>query len=298
MSKRTVVGTPTVLPKEEYERARQMQSRATSIGIPRMAPVPPDGAPPSDVGYQPPPTQPGASGRELQPYGRPVRQPDPRELALTGRESAQLVARQGLQRLQKNEMLALFHRVDTALAARPGRSVLFIAPNPGAGSSSLACGYSQVAVQASDRRVLLVDARHPGAHEELARATITDTILTGRSVTSTAQLLGGGLYHNLLMSYGSEERTASLLKEQRFWRSLTAEFDEVVIDTPAVTESQMGLVLASLVDGVVVVVEAEETLRSQVRQLVDDLRMFRANVLGTVLNKRRDYLPRWLHRRL
>ena len=234
----------------------------------------------------------------MQPYARPRLEPDPRELALTGRECAELVARKGLRRLQKNEMLALFHRVDTALGVRAGRSVLFIAPNPGAGSSSIAHGYSQVAIQASDRRILMVDARDPGPQEELPRPTITHAISTGKLVTQTAQLLGGGLYHNLLMSHGTQERTASLLKEPRFWRSLTAEFDEVVIDTPAVSESQLGLVLASLVDGVVVVVEAEETSRSQVRKLVDDLRQFRANVLGTVLNKRRDYLPKWLYRRL
>jgi protein-tyrosine kinase len=195
-------------------------------------------------------------------------------------------------------MLSLFHRVDTALGPRAGRSLLFIAANPGAGSSSVAHGYSQVAIQAADRRVLLVDASEPGPHETVPQKTISETIVAGERVTETAQLLGGGLYHNLLMRHGTQERTASLLKEERYWRSLVSEFDEVVIDTPAVTESQLGLVISSLVDGVVVVVEAEETQKSQVRHLVDDLRTFRARLLGTVFNKRRYYLPRWMYRHL
>jgi Mrp family chromosome partitioning ATPase len=215
---------------------------------------------------------------------------------LTGRERAALLAREGLQRLHKGEMLALFHRVDTALGRRPGRAVLFVAAHSGAGSSSIAHGYGQVATQ--DRRVLILDAREPQPDEFVPPMSVAAAVLSGCGVADTAELLAPGLYHNLLMAPGMQERTAALVKDERFWRSMVAEFDEVVIDSPAVTESQIGLVMSSRADGVVVVVEAEATRKSQVLRLMEDLHMFHAQVLGTVFNKRTYHMPRWLYRRL
>ena len=75
-------------------------------------------------------------------------------------------------------------------------------------------------------------------------------------------------------------------------------FTLLVIDIPAPTELNGSVCLASQLDGVVLVIEAERAdgrvaLRTK-QQLVDA----NVNLLGVVLNKRRQHVPGWLYRRL
>ena len=64
------------------------------------------------------------------------------------------------------------------------------------------------------------------------------------------------------------------------------------------TDSQEVLNLAPLVDGVIVVVEANRTRRSQIAFLERIIAGARGHVLGHVLNKRTYAIPPWLYRRL
>jgi Mrp family chromosome partitioning ATPase len=81
-------------------------------------------------------------------------------------------------------------------------------------------------------------------------------------------------------------------------RAMRSDFDHVIIDGGALTTSPDSLLVASKVDGVILVVQAERTGSETVREASNQLRMAGANVLGAVLNRRRDYLPGFLSRRL
>ena len=73
-------------------------------------------------------------------------------------------------------------------------------------------------------------------------------------------------------------------------------FAAVVIDAPALADSSDALVLSRHCDGTVVVVRAERTTRPSVRDALGKLERHGAEVLGTVLNGRRSYLPSWMER--
>lgn len=223
---------------------------------------------------------------------------DPREGSLNGREFMELFNRKGLARVARNELTSLRHRLDVALGKRSGRTVLFLGGNAGAGASSIAYGYAQLSAQTSDRRVLIVEVREPGEDEPAPSISLTDSFARGRRLCETAELVGRNMFHNFLASVGTRERVASVLAEADFWQALTREFDEVVFDCSASDESQVGLVLSSHTSATILVVEAERTHKLAMRKLLSDLRMFQANVIGTVLNKRQHYIPRWIYRYL
>jgi Mrp family chromosome partitioning ATPase len=71
-----------------------------------------------------------------------------------------------------------------------------------------------------------------------------------------------------------------------------------IIDCPALSASSDVLSLAPHVDGVVVVVAANETHKSQIANVERQVRMVNGKILGYVLNKRKYMVPDWLYKRL
>ncbi|MET0284659.1 MAG: hypothetical protein ABW352_09325 [Polyangiales bacterium] len=81
-------------------------------------------------------------------------------------------------------------------------------------------------------------------------------------------------------------------------RSLTSSFDLVVVDLPPASEGPLGPSLCKGLDGVVVVVEAERTRLPALRATRKAIEMHGGTIIGSVLNKRRFYIPNSLYKRL
>jgi succinoglycan biosynthesis transport protein ExoP len=72
----------------------------------------------------------------------------------------------------------------------------------------------------------------------------------------------------------------------------------VIVDAPAVLTDVSAVALSRRVSGVLLVVEAEKTRAPIVQQARRLIEMGGGRVLGAVLNKRRNNIPRWLYRRV
>jgi Mrp family chromosome partitioning ATPase len=80
--------------------------------------------------------------------------------------------------------------------------------------------------------------------------------------------------------------------------ALRVSFDNILIDCGPLHESSDAAVLASNVDGVVIVVEAGRSRRDQIMNAQRTIEQAGGKFLGFVLNKRRYPVPDWLYRRL
>jgi Mrp family chromosome partitioning ATPase len=80
--------------------------------------------------------------------------------------------------------------------------------------------------------------------------------------------------------------------------ALRVSFDNILIDCGPLHDSPDAAVLASSVDGVVIVVEAARSRRDQVVNAQRTIEQAGGKFLGFVLNKRRYPVPEWLYRRL
>jgi Mrp family chromosome partitioning ATPase len=78
---------------------------------------------------------------------------------------------------------------------------------------------------------------------------------------------------------------------------LIAEFDYVLIDGPPLATTFDSALLARMSDGLVLVLEAEQTLRERARSIKSDLELAEVRVLAAVLNKRSFPIPDLLYRR-
>lgn len=80
--------------------------------------------------------------------------------------------------------------------------------------------------------------------------------------------------------------------------ALRVTFDNILIDCRSLHNASDAAVLASSVDGVVVVVEAGESRSSEIINAQRTIEQAGGKFLGFVLNKRRYPVPEWLYKRL
>lgn len=104
--------------------------------------------------------------------------------------------------------------------------------------------------------------------------------------------------HSLRSPNGSHEdgKRRELLSDDdlRAWlRGLRNEYEYVFFDLPPVSTGLQPM--TSQLDGVVLVVAAQTVQREAARRAVEVLQVSGVPVLGTVLNKRRQYIPQWLY---
>ncbi|HEY1463591.1 MAG TPA: hypothetical protein VGF44_09260 [Terriglobales bacterium] len=83
-----------------------------------------------------------------------------------------------------------------------------------------------------------------------------------------------------------------------YFDQLRRELRYVLIDCPSLKDSQDAITLAPLVDGVVLVVEADRTRKDQILYAERMIEAARGRLLGHILNRRSYVVPDWLHRRM
>jgi Mrp family chromosome partitioning ATPase len=84
----------------------------------------------------------------------------------------------------------------------------------------------------------------------------------------------------------------------QFWDKMRAEFELVVVDSPALSHSFDPVMIANQMDATILVVNAESTRAPVARNLRDRLTEVGGPVIGCVLNRRRYHIPGFLYRRL
>ncbi len=180
-------------------------------------------------------------------------------------------------------MAQLVSRIDTALGSRPARLLQFLGTSWGAGVPDVAFAYASLSAQLCKRRVLLISAEDPDV--ELG---VLDCLQCGRPLESAVRQVSGTLSYTAFRGLREPDYAAhAMIAQSALWAKLRDGFDEVVVGSSTPHASQFGLVVASNVDAVMMVVDAEHTQIARVRDILDDLRSVRANVLGTIMNQRR-----------
>jgi capsular exopolysaccharide synthesis family protein len=119
--------------------------------------------------------------------------------------------------------------------------------------------------------------REPGLTDVLRGTNVLADALRSTSIDRLS-LLAAGSASPAAGETMDEPRLAALLD------GLSASFDLIILDTPAVLEAADATVIGRMVDGCILVVRAGETDRALVRQAQQQLALVGARVIGAVLN--------------
>lgn len=170
------------------------------------------------------------------------------------------------------------------------RTLLVTSPSPSDGRTSVAVSLA-VAVAHSGRRVLLIDAnfRRPSVRHlfpEVGEAGLSDALSAQQSWRECAA--DTSLPNLAVMSSGKMPPNPNELLGSDLARTIftemAAEYDQVIFDGPPLLLISDAAVLATMVDGVVLVVRAGSNTYGIVQRSRDTLARLGAHTLGVVLN--------------
>ena len=206
---------------------------------------------------------------------------------------AQPIADEEYQKLRANLL--------TALGPSTMRTILVTSPRHREGATTVALGLATTLAKDRDARVLLIEAnlRSPALGRTLATESnggLVDYLQGRQPVESVVtridsanfSVVSAGRITNGVAQNVDFELLGEMLARLR------PEYDFVVIDSPPVNSYADTSVLASKVDGVILVIEADRTPVAEAEAAKRQLERVGSRILGVVLNRKRSYIPAFI----
>jgi Mrp family chromosome partitioning ATPase len=163
----------------------------------------------------------------------------------------------------------------------------------------------QAAYPDQDHSVLLIDTqvRHPSLHRmlevifegglwELLREELLPQEVMKKVESSNLKVITLGEKRDF--HYGSKwiDTLKDTLRKNR------TRFEFIILDIPPILTYAEGILLSKLCDGIVLVLQAENTRYEVVQEAQKLLEHSNVPVIGCILNRRKYHLPKWLYERL
>ncbi len=177
-------------------------------------------------------------------------------------------------------------------------TVLVAAPRHGEGATTVAVGLANALAKEREARVLLLEAN--------LRTPCFTAILPVTTTSGLIDFIAGRVAPEALVTR-LEEANLSVIAAgpppsqpmdlemiDALLARLHSQFDFIVVDAPPINSYADTSVLATKVDGVILVVEADVTPLHEAESAKRQLDKVGARILGVVLNRRRSYIPAFL----
>ena len=240
-----------------------------------------------------------------------VRTPDDVELRLAApvaasipRQKRGLSLRRGGSRLYRKkcqELMADILMTQHVAGRTRGRSIGVIGVDVGVGASTLAANLALASDVDCRLKTVLVDADSrqrsvskmfglngsPGLVELLQGEASPDECLQ-KVNDGKVELVASAADSNCEMLSNSAEEIVQALE------AYLTEYDLLIVDLPAASQPDQAVALAKHLDCVLVVAESEKSQIASTERLLNRLYGSNTEVLGVVLSKTRDYLPRFV----
>jgi Mrp family chromosome partitioning ATPase len=204
----------------------------------------------------------------------------------------------------KDDIISLYRSINAALSGSQKKVIQFIGSREGEGTSTIVREFAMVSAKRFSKSVLLLDAdiHKPSQHSFFnisPRYSCEDVMKYGEPIDNALYQVGNSrLFVSIMSGHStSSHQFFDSLRSDNFWDKLQ-EFDLILVDSSPATTSSDGLSLSRIVDGVVLVVEAEETRWPIAISVKDKIEKNGGKILGITLNKRRHYIPEFIYNKL
>lgn len=205
----------------------------------------------------------------------------------------------------EKEMNRLHQSVRAVLPPSKKVVVQFVGSRRNEGTSTIVNEFGRFLAERAGKYVLLVDGDHTHLSQHYIfkhrpSRSLQDILDEGKSLEGViSQVRNSRLFLTRLNNARTSNHVASVsMSDKSVWNRLRSEFDFTLIDSPPLSDSDESLTLCPVVDGVVLVVEAEQTRSQVVASTKDRIIQQGGSILGLVFNKQRHYIPEWIYKRL
>jgi capsular exopolysaccharide synthesis family protein len=188
---------------------------------------------------------------------------------------------------------------------KTGYAVAFAGVKDGEGASTMALNFASAFAANSSKSVVLVDGnlRDPILHHEFEvkkKKALVDVIAGKATVEDAVTEVIPKKYYFLQAGH-TEQNPVSIFESAKFSllvRNLKERYDLVIFDSPSVLGSPGTSLIASTMDGLILVVQANGTRWEVARSAKRDLESAHIRVLGAILNKQQFIIPEAIYKRL
>ena len=200
------------------------------------------------------------------------------------------------------ELNKLYRAIDNVTPGLTNRIIQFASAYNSEGASLIAFDAAVVAALAG-KRVLFIDTT--GVQHETAKKLAESLKFTLNALFTNNKPLGevmvmadrSNLFYTMLRTTGDAAISLNdLMNFEIFINSLRNSYDLIIMDAVNFMDNTLALSITKAVDGTVLVLEAEKTRVPVAFQMKKVIEESGGRVIGSVLNKRRFYIPKMLYR--
>jgi len=199
------------------------------------------------------------------------------------------------------EMSTLYQTITAALPDSSHRSILFVGSRSSEGTSTIAREFAKTVASRMEKEVVLVDC--DGSYNGLVYPEMDpdlkiDASLSAGQIEKALCPVDGTSLCVLPLFRLSDSKGLQVIDFGNgggFWNSLKERFELVVVDFPPAMMYTSGPSIISLVDGVIIVVEAEKTRWQVALAVKEKVIKSGGTVLGVVFNKQQHYIPQCIY---
>jgi len=234
----------------------------------------------------------------------PVMVPEAEPLPPQEGEAVNFIPPMEMDAMAREEITKMVHRLFLLASSDAPHRVVFSATEPGNGTTFVCAHAAEILASQVGRTVCVVDCnfRSPSLHEQFGvenHRGLSDALRGDGPIQQYARQLHRNLW---LVSAGTASESAvGLLTSDRMRMrvsELASQFDYVLMDVAPLNNSNHGIVLGHLADGVALVLKANSSRRDSTRETIQLLQSSNVRVLGAVLNQRTFPIPERIYSRL
>jgi Mrp family chromosome partitioning ATPase len=223
----------------------------------------------------------------------------------TGDETERFLT--GIDAAFKHSLLNLRNSIDSEMRAKDSRVVMFTSALPGEGKTTIVSFLARLLAAAESDRILLVDCAvaNPELHELFGLSIekgILDHLSGEATLEAVTRTVDAGFLDVITSGLRREaDITQPLFNSERmssFTRTVAERYDYVLIDTSAVLEAPETPIIGSYANGAVMVIRAGKTKREVIRRDMMTVEKLDGRFIGTVLNRKKYYIPEFIYRRI
>jgi Mrp family chromosome partitioning ATPase len=218
---------------------------------------------------------------------------------VTGRAATGLSGKP-LPRSVEDKLQATYQAISAQIEPGRGAVVAFAGAQAGDDSAKLLIALARLASSKLQKRVLVLAAAPSPAFNQLGgsvsgweegvRTGNVDSLISAVNENlSVGQLASAPASLPAIVASGQIRSILSGLRNR---------FDLILIEAPSFGGNADAILMAPLVDGFVLVVEAGKTRHQAVRQYMMQIEAQQGRIFGVILNKRRLYIPGFIYRKL
>jgi capsular exopolysaccharide synthesis family protein len=188
---------------------------------------------------------------------------------------------------------------------RPIQTLAVASSVSGEGASTIAAGLAISLAENGAGEILLVDCnfRSPSLDRRLGvegRPGLTDAVLADADPAEFTT--PSGLPALTVMTSGNFRADSSRVLASDGFKTFLADMSHsyslVILDSAPINGSRDTTILSTLVDGLLLVIQAERTNYEVIAKAQERIASGGGNIIGTALNRRRYHIPEALYRRL